>query len=64
MSDGGTVCVFPAPPEPEEPVDDGLPELADWELSSPQGFLTVGPDLAWSFARKNRPTDQKAEPAA
>lgn len=64
MSDGGTLSVFPAPPEPDEPADDDLPELADWELSSPQGFLTVGPGLAWSFTSKDQPAASKAEPAA
>jgi hypothetical protein len=62
MSDGSALSVLPAPPEPDEPEDDGQPELADWELSSPQGFLSAGPGLAWSFTRKDRSSGQGEEP--
>jgi hypothetical protein len=49
MSDGSSLFVLPAIQEPDEPEDEGLPELADWELSSPRGLLSAGPGLAWSF---------------
>ena len=49
MSDGSTLFVLPANPEPDEPGDEGLPELADWELSTPRGLLSAGPELVWSF---------------
>jgi hypothetical protein len=49
MSDGSTQLIVPIAQEPDEPEDEGLPTLADWELSSPRGLLQVGPDLQWSF---------------
>ena len=48
-SDGGTLLLLPALPEVEEPDDEGLPRLADWELSAPGGLLSAGPGLLWSF---------------
>ncbi|HVC95183.1 MAG TPA: hypothetical protein VND64_15920 [Pirellulales bacterium] len=48
-SDGSTLLVLPAIQEPDEPEDEGLPKLADWELSSPRGLLSAGPGLEWSF---------------
>ena len=49
MSDGSAIFVFPIVQEPDAPEDEGLPELADWELLSPRGLLRVGPGLQWSF---------------
>ena len=49
MSDGSAIFVFPIAQEPDTPEDEGLPELADWELLSPRGLLRVGPGLQWSF---------------
>ena len=49
LSDGSALLVLPATPEPDEPEDEGLPPLADWELSTPFGFLSAGPHLEWSF---------------
>jgi hypothetical protein len=49
LSDGSSLSVLPAIPEPDEPEDQGLPELADWELLSPNGLLKAGPGLEWSF---------------
>jgi hypothetical protein len=49
FSDGSTLSVLPTLPEPDEPGDEGLPELADWELLSPSGLLSAGPGLEWSF---------------
>lgn len=46
MSDGSTLLVLPTASEPD---DEGLPELADWELSAPRGILSAGPNLGWSF---------------
>ena len=50
MSDGTSLLVLPTIAEPDEPGDEGLPELADWELSTPRGLLSAGPNLEWSFA--------------
>ena len=49
MTDGSTLLILPAAAEPDEPGDEGLPELADWELSTPRGLLSAGPNLQWSF---------------
>jgi hypothetical protein len=57
MSDGSTLLILPSPPEPEEPEDEGLPELSDWELLSPGGLLSAGPGLTWSF----KPSPDRSE---
>lgn len=49
MSDGSTLLVLPSAQEPDEPEDEGLPQLADWELSTPRGVVSAGPSLEWSF---------------
>lgn len=49
VSDGSTLYILPSDSEVEEKGDEGLPELADWELSSPNGLLSAGPGLVWSF---------------
>lgn len=49
MSDGSVLLILPTIPGPDEPEDEGLPELADWELLSPRGLLSAGPGLKWSF---------------
>jgi hypothetical protein len=49
MSDGSTLLILPTPPEPDQPGDEELPQLADWELSTPRGLLSAGPNLEWSF---------------
>ena len=49
LSDGSTVAILPTIQEPDEPGDEGLPEIADWDLLSPRGLLNVGPGLDWSF---------------
>lgn len=49
FSDGSTLLVLPTIQEPDEPEDEGLPPLADWELLSPGGDLKAGPGLEWSF---------------
>ena len=59
LSDGSSLLVLPTPQEPDEPGDEGLPELADWELSSPRGLLGAGPGLKWSF----KPAAESAPPA-
>ena len=41
LSDGCRLTVFPTPAEPDEPGEEGLPELTDWELLSPHGTLKV-----------------------
>lgn len=48
-SDGSTLLVVPPAIGMDSPADEGLPEVADWELSSPHGFLSAGPGLNWSF---------------
>ena len=54
FSDGSTLLILPAPVEIEELDDESLPELADWELASPDGLLSAGPGLIWSF----KPTEK------
>ncbi len=49
FSEGSAFLAIPAPFGLAEPDDDTLPELADWELLSPLGLLSVGPGLQWSF---------------
>jgi hypothetical protein len=49
FSDGSTLLILPTPPEADEPGDEELPELADWELLSPRGLLSAWPGLHWSF---------------
>lgn len=49
LSDGSALIVLPSVQEPGDPEDRDLPELADWELISPRGFLKVGPGYQWSF---------------
>jgi hypothetical protein len=49
MSDGSTLLILPTPPAPDEAEDEGLPDLADWELLTPRGLLSAGPNLGWSF---------------
>jgi hypothetical protein len=57
MSDGSALLILPSSPEPEEPEDEGLPELSDWELLSPRGLLSAGPGLIWSF----KPSPDRSE---
>jgi len=47
FSDGSTLFIVPTLEEPEAAGDEGLPELADWELLSPHGLLRVGPGTKW-----------------
>jgi hypothetical protein len=49
FSDGSALSILPTVEEPNEPGDEGLPELADWELLSPSGLLSAGPGREWSF---------------
>ncbi len=49
LSDGSTIAILPTIQEPNQPEEEGLPELADWDLTSPQGLLNAGPGLEWSF---------------
>src|SRR5207244_1951065 len=49
ISDGSTLSILPAIQEPAESEDDGLPEVADWELLSPRGLLRAGPRAEWAF---------------
>ncbi len=65
MSDGSTLMVLPATPEPDDPGDEALPQLSDWELLSPRGLLSAGPNLEWVFTpNKNASPHQESEPAA
>jgi hypothetical protein len=52
FSDGSLLSVHPTIPEPDEPEEEGLPELADWELFTPRGLLSAGPGRKWSFEPK------------
>jgi hypothetical protein len=49
LSDGSSLLVLPTAHEPDDEKDEALPELADWELLTPRGLLSVGPGLKWSF---------------
>jgi hypothetical protein len=49
FSDGSSLLILPTPPEEDDPEDEELPELADWELLSPRGLLSAWPGLKWSF---------------
>ena len=63
MTDGSSLLVVPTAQEPDEPEDEELPELADWELSSPRGLLQAGPGHGWSFKPSvNASPEQKDEP--
>jgi len=65
MSDGSTLLVLPTIQEPDEPEDEGLPRLADWELSTPRGLLSAGPGLDWSFKpAQHASPEQRSEPVA
>jgi hypothetical protein len=59
FSDGSTLLILPTIPEPDEPEDEGLPELADWELLGPRGLLNVGPGLKWSFEPSGSPSSAR-----
>lgn len=48
MTDGTMLLVAPTPPPDENP--ENLPEIADWEILTPHGFLEVGPGRAWTFS--------------
>jgi hypothetical protein len=52
MSDGSEIVVLPSGEEPDE--DEGLPELADWDLLSPHGFIQAGPGPRWCFEPHSR----------
>lgn len=54
MSDGSTLFVIPTAFESEEPGDEALAGLADWELLSPLGLLRAGPGVGWSFEPRRR----------
>jgi hypothetical protein len=49
FSDGSTLFILPTLPEPAP--EEAHPDIvvADWELSCPQGLLSAGPGLNWSF---------------
>jgi len=55
VSDGSSLLIKPVMPEAEEPGDESLLELADWELATPSGLLSAGPGLVWSFKPTARP---------
>ena len=60
LSDDSTLLVVPsleeAVDQAGDPADPVLPELADWELSSPRGLLSVGPRMKWSFEPTTAPS--------
>ena len=58
FSDGSTLRILPTLAEADDPADAALPALADWELASPAGLLSVGPGLTWSFAPSTRSGEQ------
>jgi hypothetical protein len=60
LSNGTQLTVFPTSPEPDQPGDENLPPLADWELLTPRGFLRVGPGTGWEYEPSRKPP---AEPS-
>ena len=62
FSDGSTFLILPSAAEPDEPEDELLPPLADWELSSPRGLLAVGPELTWSFQARSASAQESTRP--
>lgn len=50
FSDGSTFLILPTFPE-EEPAEGAVAgiALADWELLTPEGLLSAGPGLKWTF---------------
>lgn len=55
FSDGSALVIQPTisvsvDEEPDESDEEELPEIADWELSTPNGHLSAGPGLSWSLA--------------
>lgn len=53
LTDGTTLIVFPVAGDPAP----DLPPVADWELTTPRGVVSVGPGAEWKF-------DPAAPPAA
>jgi len=52
MSSGEAVAILPdTSPDAEDEADDGLPDIADWEIFMPGGYLSAGPGLRWSFEK-------------
>lgn len=55
FSDGSALVIHPAAVGADDETDgtsddQELPEIADWELSTPNGHLSAGPGQSWSFA--------------
>ncbi len=63
LSDGSRITILPSAAEPPEPGDEALPEIADWELLSPQGSLKVGPGTKWTFTPAREPATKIAPDA-
>jgi hypothetical protein len=67
MSDGKIVVIIPqiqAPLTAEEEAiaeDEKLPEIADWELQTPQGLFSIGPGLRWTLKPKHDETAKQGE---
>jgi hypothetical protein len=60
-SDGSVFYIIPSTKKSDDvrdedlPEDENLPDLADWELISPRGLLSVGPGRTWSFEPRANP---------
>jgi hypothetical protein len=52
MSDGKTLVAIPPVQAPSTAEEEGLPEIADWELQTPHGLVSVGPGLHWTLKPK------------
>ncbi|HEX4610878.1 MAG TPA: hypothetical protein VH092_21995 [Urbifossiella sp.] len=63
FSDGSVMYAIPASPETAGEPDD-LPELADWELNTPNGLLSAGPGLTWEFRPKSAGGPNSPSPGA
>jgi hypothetical protein len=63
MSDGSSMLVLPTIQEEDGAEAMELPQLADWELSSPRGILRAGPGVQWSFEpSRNASPGRKRDP--
>lgn len=49
FADGSALLILPTLAEAAAEEADLAIEVADWELASPQGLLSAGPGLKWSF---------------
>jgi hypothetical protein len=52
-ADGSTLFVLPNDTERDEVLDETTPQIADWELITPNGLINAGPGPRWSFGQRS-----------